>query len=230
MRSTTVLRPIAIKELRETVGITALGMLAAFYVVTSEMQGVFPWSVRQDLAIPFLFGEHAWFVDPTYETLTWVAVALAVALGLKQTAWESHNGTYLFLLHRPVEWQWIMATKVVIGILAYGIALSVPVLVYAIWAATPGTHASPFYWSMTISAWQGVLTGMLLYLGSFLSGLVPGHWYGSKLMPLVTSAAIAFALLQVNSAWPLVSFAVLLLTAILFWQAILLVGIKREYA
>ena len=31
-----------------------------------------------------------------------------------------------------------------------------PFLRYAIWAATPGTHASPFEWSMTLPTWQNV--------------------------------------------------------------------------
>ena len=83
---------------------------------------------------------------------------------------------------------------------------------------------------MTISTWQGGLTGMLLYLGSFLSGLAPGRWYGSKLLPLITATVIAFALLKINSAGLLISFGAPLFTAVLFWQAILLVGIKREYA
>lgn len=230
MRLTTVLRPIALKELRETIGIAALGALFALYVVSTEMVGVFPWSDRQDNSIPFLSEMGYSPDDSTYASLIWVAVPMALALGLKQTAWETHNGTFLFLLHRPVPWRWVMATKVAVGILLYAAAMSVAVLVYALWAATPGTHASPFYWSMTISSWQGILTGVLVYLGSFISGLVPGRWYGSKLLPLVAVIAIAFALILFDGAWSLITLAILLLIATLLWCVILLVCNSREYA
>ena len=34
---------------------------------------------------------------------------------------------------------------------------AVPILVYGCWAATPGTHAIPFEWSMTVPIWGGWL-------------------------------------------------------------------------
>jgi hypothetical protein len=62
---------------------------------------------------------------------------------------------------------------------------------YAVWAATSGTHASPFAWSMTIPVWLTWLAVGLVYLGAFLSGIRPAAWWGTRLMPLTGACALA---------------------------------------
>ncbi len=223
MRHANVLRPIAIKELRETVGLAAIASLVAFYFVTEHMVGVFPWSTQNDGAFPFVS-------DTTPGFLFMVAFILAAALGLRQSAWELHAGTYLFLLHRPIERHQVMAIKIVVGLIVYGVSMAVPVLLYAFWAATPGTHASPFFWSMTVPVWQSLLTGVLLYLGSFLSGLGQGRWYVSRLLPLVAMAPVTFVLILLDARWPIVCLGALVVISGLTWLAIMLVSAKREYA
>jgi len=221
MRQVNVLMPIAVKELRETVGMAAIAAIVAFCFVTVGMVGVFPWSTSFDYVLPFV-------TESSH--LSTVAFGLAIGLGLKQSAWESYTGTYLFLLHRPIERRLIMAVKIAVGLFVYGITMSIPLLVLALWAATPGTHASPFFWSMTVPAWQGLLTGALLYLGSFLSGLGQGRWYGSRLLPLASMGGATVLLLHFNTSWPLVSLIALGAISGLLWLAIVLTSTEREYA
>jgi hypothetical protein len=73
------------------------------------------------------------------------------------------------------------------------------ILLYAWWASAPGHIAAPFYWSMTRPAWCNWVALPLVYVGAFLSGIRPGRWFGSRLVPLV--AAIALALLAANLPW-----------------------------
>jgi hypothetical protein len=117
------------------------------------------------------------------------SAALAIALGLSQSLSETVRGTYPFLLHRPVTRRWLIGMKLSVGMVAYLLCAAVPLLVYGLWAATPGIYAGPFEWSMTWPAWAGWLATTLLYLGAFLTGIRPGRWYGSRLLPLVVAAA-----------------------------------------
>jgi hypothetical protein len=71
-------------------------------------------------------------------------------------------------------------------------------LVYGLWAATPGTHASPFEWSMTQPACVSWLAITILYLGAFLTGVRPGRWHASRLFPLI--AAVIATLLTAMAA------------------------------
>ena len=80
--------------------------------------------------------------------------ALAIALGLKQSAWEAGQGTYYFLLHRPASRKFIFGTKLATGAAIVLVIGGLLMLFYAMWAATPGNSATPFFWSMTLAAWQ----------------------------------------------------------------------------
>jgi hypothetical protein len=84
------------------------------------------------------------------------------------------------------------------------------------WAATPGTHASPFEWSMTMPVW-GAWFGMLtIYLGAFLSGLRPGAWVGTRLAPLAAAAgvlAVSTAMWWLSGALAVSVYIVVLITA-----------------
>src|SRR4029079_8266169 len=121
------------------------------------------------------------------------AGALAIALGLRQTAWEIGQGTYFFLLHRPVRRNRIFALKLLIGG-ALTMALSALfILIYAWWAERPGHFAAPFEWSMKRSAWIWWIAVLPVYIGACLSGIRPGRWFGTRLVPLV--AGIGAALL-----------------------------------
>jgi hypothetical protein len=75
------------------------------------------------------------------------------------------------------------------------------ILIYAAWAATPGTHASPFFWAMTLPAWQAWLAMPVVYVGAALSGLRPARWYGSRLLPLVACIGVAVMLAVLPYMW-----------------------------
>jgi hypothetical protein len=113
-------------------------------------------------------------------------------MGIKQSAWELGQNTYLFLLHRPAPRRLLLGTKLIVG---SGLVLGVgglAILAYALLAAAPGNSPTPFFWSMTGDEWQMVCCAILVYLGAFLSGIRPAHWFGTRLAPLLTAAGAAF--------------------------------------
>jgi hypothetical protein len=191
------MRALAFKELREVAGIAAAALGCYLALVVNLMGAkVFDWVPGMPAGT-----EEVPFTGSDFATLfLLISAVFAVALGFRQSAWESARGTYLFLLHRPLGREAVMLTKLGVGAGVLLVGASVPVVLYAAWAAVPGHHPSPFAWSMTAGAWQMTLLMPLLYLGAFLSGLRPARWFGTRLLPLVTAVA-ALALLTEVPRW-----------------------------
>jgi hypothetical protein len=217
-----MLKSLAIKELRESVGIVAVAVLAAAYsLATKTGVSIFP--------VFYGYSRTGFpFVSDGFTTLYVLVIgALAIALGLKQSAGEGRRDTFYFLLHRPAARRSIFGTKLSVGagfVLFVGGLL---VLLYAIWASTPGKVAAPFYWSMTAGAWRLWLCMPLLYLGAFLSGIRPARWFGTRLMPLATAAFATF-LIALAPWWWLTTVALAVCAAILI-VSIFYYAEQRDY-
>jgi ABC-type transport system involved in multi-copper enzyme maturation permease subunit len=164
------------------------------------------------------------FVQDNFSTmLFFIGAALAITLGFRQSAWEPFQGTALYLLHLPLTRRTIFLTKLLTGIgLLLGCTL-LPILIYASWAAMPGTHPGPFEWSMTRPAFQVWLLLPLVYLGAFASGIRPARWVGSRLFPLF-SVAFTGTLLALVARWwvfalPLFSLLAVSYVSDILWEA-----------
>lgn len=211
------------KELRETAWIAAVALLLYLHAVASLAGfALLPWTMGREASIPFVG-------DGFNSSFTWIAALLAVALGFRQSAVESPRGTWLFLLHRPTSWRSIVGAKLLAGIALYLAVSAVPILIYAWWAATPGTHASPFFWSMTVDAWQIWLGLAVLYLGAFLSGLRPGRWFGTRLAPLAAVAILVLGIEQLPWWWAL-GLPLLALLGLIVCGLIFHVARTRDYS
>ena len=105
---------------------------------------------------------------------------------------------------------------------------ALPLLIYCLWAATPGTHASPFFWSMTEPWWRSVVIAFACYLGAFLTGIRPANWLGSRTWPLLAVVAMGLGLTLVPVWIPVVYAASAALVACLV-VSILNTARHREY-
>jgi hypothetical protein len=218
-----MLTVLATKELRET-GLIALAAVAMFaHLVTSAMgYPLLPFFTESySGAIPFLRGSFA-------QRFVYVAMGLALALGFRQSAWESMQGTYLFLLHRPASWARIIGVKLGVGLVLYLLCAAAPILMYAWWAATPGTHASPFEWSMTWPVWKAWTVGVNVYLAAFLCGIRPAHWLWSRLWPLAGIGMLVL-LIQYLPWWPILGLGLLMALNVVLVAAIFTVVHTRDY-
>src|SRR5262245_11450721 len=176
------------KELRETLPIAAVGLACLLFVALDAMEySPFPDLLggRFSGVIPFLNS-----LDQFFGRFTVAAGAFAIALGFWHSLGDFWGEAHLFLLHRPVSRRTIYVTKLVVGLTAYLLCAAAPILLYAVWAATPGTHASPFEWSMTLQSWSAWLSAATIYLGAFLSGLRPAAWLGTRLAPLAAAGGV----------------------------------------
>jgi ABC-type transport system involved in multi-copper enzyme maturation permease subunit len=201
------------KELRETWLYTALAVVIYVLYVTKMMGkggpvltsllGFFPGMSESPPDVPFVQGGFT-------SMLFFIGGVLAIALGFRQSAWEPSQGTALYLLHLPMTRRAIVLTKLLTGIGLLLACTLLPVLIYATWAALPGTHPGPFEWSMTGPAFRVWLILPLVYLGAFASGIRPARWFGSRLFPLF-SVAVPAVLAYVVPSWWLIGFPILCL-------------------
>jgi ABC-type transport system involved in multi-copper enzyme maturation permease subunit len=228
-----MVRAIAVKELRETWSFAVLAVVLYAGLVCNQIG---KWNTLlsfflgwipglKPCACPSLFP----FLHDSFQTpYTFVAASLAIVLGLRQSAWEPSQGTAHYLLHLPLSRSSIFLSKLLVGIGLLLACTLLPIITYGVWAATPGTHAAPFEWSMARPAFQIWLTMPLIYLGAFLAGIRPARWYGSRLLPLVAVALPAFLLLYVPDWW-LLGLPLLLVMAAALTGVILLEASARDY-
>jgi hypothetical protein len=184
-------RAMVWKELRGIRGIALLALavyalLLSSTVMPSATSGMplvaFFGGGRDAPDVPFVY-------DNFLGHYCWISFLMAIAIGLQQTLSESGRGTYLLLLHRPARRRWLIGMKLFVGLATYLICGATPILVYGGWAAT---HAMLFEWSMTLTCWRLWFAMTLPYLGAFLTGIRPGRWYGSRLLPLLAIALPMF--------------------------------------
>lgn len=223
-----MIRALAAKELRETSLVVLVALVVYAYVVATGMgltvlPGFYlPYLYADKLTIPFLGGGFR-------ESLAMVSAGLAIALGLRQSAGESIRDTFVFLLHRPVRWHRLIAVKLLTGAALYLVCAALPILLYAWWAATPVTHASPFCWSMTLPIWQVWVSLTSVYLGAFLSGIRPGKWIGTRLVPLAATGALTW-LIQFLPWWWVWGLGAVVVTNVVLTANILFVARTRDYS
>jgi hypothetical protein len=225
-------RQLALKEFRETIAIGAVGFVCAILLIGNLME------LEVDLTGLRIISRHVtapgpWlsipFVDPWLDQgLALIGIPLALVLGFRQTLGESFRGLWLFLLHRPLRWSAIVSTKLIVGAVVLLAALVVPVLVFAAWAATPGTHASPFAWWMTGHTWRLCFALTPMYLAAFLCGTRPARWYLSRLLPLAP-AGLMLLFVYVTSWWPVTGWIVTATTDAVYLAAILRAIRERDF-
>ncbi|MCH7685700.1 MAG: hypothetical protein IH899_03305 [Planctomycetes bacterium] len=216
-------RELAFKELRETWWMGGVALLTLAVVVLLEMgldvdESQFRIFWRQDEILffrhpqPFLAGDLMQYVMLT-------GYGLAIALGFWQTLGESVRKTWACLYLRPLRRRTFIVIKLATGLGLLLLSTGVPILFFAFWAATPGTHAKPFEWWMTSLTWRLWFSATVFYLTAFLCGIREARWWFSRLWPAVPVMFFLLFIYEVPGM-PLTGF-----TGILVMDGILLAAI-----
>lgn len=118
-----MIRAMAIKELREIGGIAVIGLL---------LYGAFiGYKLLTEVAVRGANQHFVPFVsDGFVGSFQTISLGLAIALGLRQSAWEGMRGTYLFLLHRPAPHQQIFVHKILTGVVLLELTAALPLLAF----------------------------------------------------------------------------------------------------
>ncbi|WP_010583412.1 hypothetical protein [Schlesneria paludicola] len=215
------------KELRELSLYAGLALLVQIHFLGAAMDlPLIPYfSEGRGNEIPFL---PAYYGSNAESNFCATAVIAAIAFGLHQSIWETWRQTTLFLLHRPMPRRQLLYGKMLAGLLLILAVTALPLLVYSLWAATPGTHASPFFWGMTEGWWRTIGLAVVCYLGAFLTGIRPAYWIGSRSWPLITALVAALGL-RFAPIWPSVAYLGFGVLAAGLLVSILETAQSREY-
>jgi len=167
------------KEFQELIVWAGL-LLIIMLLATVDLAGTNPLTLQKrqyDIPIPFVNSQGL-------HGLGLYGSIAAIVLAMRQTIGESVQGTWIFLLHRTVSRKWIVLHKMIAGLSVFYLITGIPFAGYTLWAATPGTHASPFRWEFVLPTLTLWISLSIVYLGAFLCGLREANWVGSRLLPL----------------------------------------------
>jgi hypothetical protein len=128
--------------------------------------------------------------------------AIGAALGALQILPELRRDQWASLLHRPVPRHVIFLGKVVAGLLLYGLATGLPLLVSVIDVAWPGHFAAPFVPALARPAASDLFLGVVFYFAALLLSLHPGRWFGAR--GAIALGAVAVLVLHLQGDWPFV--------------------------
>src|SRR5262245_1918993 len=124
------------------------------------------------------------YVESIWPTMFITSLLYSLVAGLFQNLREEQQGTFLFLMHRPVSRGALIATRLAYGAGICAVVCVLPVLWIALWADAHNDGRT--HW---VSHWALSYCGqfLLIYFGAFLSALRPARALGSRYLPLLAS-------------------------------------------
>jgi hypothetical protein len=226
-------RALAIKELRETAWMGLACAVCLLVVICGQMSLEFDGGRMAVVSLHDTqreFPHRVPFVDPSLGG--WVVLyggGLGLVLGFWQTLGETFRRTWSFLWQRPMSRRAIIGVKLGTGVGVLALALGVPILILTVWAATPGTHPSPFEWWMTEHVWRLAFAMTPVYLAAFLCGMRDARWYATRLWPL-GAAAVVLGWVYIAAPWALAGWVSAGAADTVLAAAILRVSQEQEFA
>jgi len=182
------MRVIIWKELRENVRWALLGMVIVGVAMAYALSKAAPngQSLRAG----------------TFEMVTvLMASVLGAALGFGQVIFDSRQGRWALLVHRPIGRGRIFMGKVVAGLTLYFTTMGLPFGAAAIWSSMPGHVAGPFRWGMAVPGLVDILAGMVYYFAGMVTARRAARWYASRCLVLVAAILCSMIVLGVTPVW-----------------------------
>ncbi len=190
------------KELRESLPwmlLTAIVFLAigGFSLREAHLYGMYDWSERY-------FSSR--YISETYgllyrhsplqvigPVLLLTSLGLGLVLGVRHFWIPYFTRTWPFLIHRSVDRTTIFWAKLAAAIITFLISLG------AVWAAFYSYSCHPERFTMLpikrvfIEGWLFIALGLVVYLGTALTGLSTARWYTTRIFGLAFATVIICA-------------------------------------
>jgi hypothetical protein len=195
---------IFLKELRENLKWAALIFGVLLVMIWHEIRDPEP------LLLFHLANNYTLFVAPLAGLL----------MGVVQALFETRPDNWAFVVHRPTGRLAIFIAKCAAGLLLLYVALALPCLIAASWAARPGNLAMPFQGRMVLSILADVLGAGCWYFVGMVLTLRRARWLGTRLLPLgLALAATTLVTVLVGEFWQaaLILLAVQCVGAVAAW-------------
>ena len=232
MRFSALLR----KELRESLPwmlLAAIVFLAigGFSIRQAQLHGRYDFSERYFSSRPAIetYGlqqrrSPLQLIGPV---LLLTSLGLGLVLGVRHFWFPYFTRTWPFLIHRSVKRTTIFWAKFAAAIISFLISVA------AVWVAIYSYSCDPERFGMLpikrifIEGWLFVLLGLVVYLGTALTGLSTARWYTTKIFGLAFATLIlCIILFEWRLGW---AFAAIIIGAVILLSQIIDTISKREF-
>ena len=125
--------------------------------------------------------------------LLFASIVLGLTLGALHFGLPLLTRTWAFLLHRPVTRSAILGSKLLVGLIAFGVALGLPwswAYAHIQQVKATGFPSNPrVFWE----GWLFIGLGLALYLGTALCAMTDARWYTTRLIGPVFAVFLILA-------------------------------------
>jgi hypothetical protein len=157
--------------------------------------------------------------------LFFLSIGLGLVLGIRQFWIPTFTRTWPFLLHRSVSRNTILAAKLTAAPIAFACSI-VPVWIGLYWYATrPEVLTVPPTFRFFIEGWIFIILGLVIYLGTALSGLSTAKWYTTKIFGLV----LGFIIIIVTQFTLAELLGVIIVSTAILLSQIFQIFLRREF-
>lgn len=171
------------KELRDVIRWTPIGMILVTYLAWTSL----PAGLQE-------------CQNPDQELIASMGIGLgliALALGMLQSLPDLRNDVRGFLLHRPVSQSTIFRAKILAGLAAYSVCVVPALILIAVYLEVKGPEQLPTAWTQVIPVALAAIGIFALHPAAMWTACREARWTGTRLFPLVFTAAGVF----VTSGW-----------------------------
>lgn len=196
-------RTLILKELHDLRIILAFAGIGALFLLPSlfglpltakfiDYIGNFTWFIRNESQNtinypPFSPNGYIWYVG-------FGAFSLALALGFTQGLNDNRGGRWQFLLSLPITRNEVIFAKILSGVGILLLFSLIMVWTGIAYCALPGRIPYPLEWWIILDASKWLPLSMVLYFSSLFCGLRRARWLGTRLLPLIGSLVLFWAI------------------------------------
>jgi ABC-type transport system involved in multi-copper enzyme maturation permease subunit len=150
-----------------------------------------------------------------------------LVLGIRHFWIPNFTKTWPFLLHRSVSRKTILAAKLTATSIAFVISLGAVWVGFYWYACRPEFSPIPQTLRVFIEGWIFITLGLVVYLGTALSGLSTAKWYTTKIFGLAFATVVIFTILfQWSLVW---AFTVIAVSVAILLSQIFDTFLRREF-
>jgi len=166
-------------------------------------------------------------LSPVGPVLLLTSIGLGLALGARQF-WVPHfTRTWGFTIHRSLTRSTILCAKFTAAVIAFVISLGAVWLALYWYSSRPQLFSTPPVKRVFIEGWLFILLGLVVYLGTALTGLSTARWYTSKIFGLAFAAIVIFpVILQWQLGW---AFALIIISTLILLSQTINAFSEREF-
>jgi hypothetical protein len=137
-------------------------------------------------------------------TATWFSTLLfGLFLSMVTFLPDEREAARAFLIQRAITPEQIFRTRVLVGLVVYGLGMFIPLVVLAVYLAAIGPERLPVSPWQVMPACSVVVTGSIFYFAGIVISCRSANWFGTRLLPLAAAVGGSFLSISILAGAPL---------------------------